>query len=194
MQSIVSFVQLPAARYLLTQEVPPREAERPNMASAFVAQDGKPLVFHLSSPPKFWEGLTEAIGRPELKEDPRFQRRADRIKNYDALHQICQDVFATAPRQHWINELEGMMCRVAPSTTSRRSLRIRRSSHHGMTIEVHHPEMGRVRLSANPVNLRGTAIRYETAPPLLGEHTDEILVRCGYDAERIKELAEAGIV
>src|SRR5436853_6266910 len=105
LQSIVSFVQSSAARYLTTGELPPREAERPNMASAFVAGDGKPLVFHLSSPPKFWEGLADAIGKPELKEDPRFKGRADRIKNYDALHQICQEVFATAPRAYWVETL-----------------------------------------------------------------------------------------
>src|SRR6266542_6111073 len=104
LQSIVSFVQGHAARYLTAGDLPAREAERPNMASAFVAGDGKPLVFHLSSPPKFWEGLTEAIGKPELQTDPRFQRRQDRIQNYDALHEICQEVFATAPREYWIEK------------------------------------------------------------------------------------------
>ncbi|HEY3118943.1 MAG TPA: CoA transferase, partial [Chloroflexota bacterium] len=84
LQSIVSFVSGPATRYLTTGHLS-RQVERPNMASAFVAGDGLPLVFHLSSPPKFWQGLTEAIGHPELQEDPRFKRRDDRIKNYDAL-------------------------------------------------------------------------------------------------------------
>jgi len=71
LQSIVGFVSGTAASYLATGRVP-KEGARANLASAFVAQDGKPLVFHLSSPPKFWEGLTEAIGRPDLRDDPRF--------------------------------------------------------------------------------------------------------------------------
>lgn len=194
LQSIVSFVQSPAARYLTTGEAPPREAERPNMAAAFVAGDGKPLVFHLSSPPKFWEGLTEGIGKPELKEDPRFKRRADRIKNYDALHEICQEVFATAPRQYWIDRLRSHDVPCGPLYDIAEVFADPQVQHHGMAIELGHPTMGTVRLSASPVNLRGTAIRYESAPPLLGEHTEEILVRCGYDAGKIKELAEAGVV
>jgi crotonobetainyl-CoA:carnitine CoA-transferase CaiB-like acyl-CoA transferase len=194
LQTIVSFVGNPAARYLMTGALPPREAERPNLASAFVAGDGKPLVFHLSSPPKFWEGLTEAIGRPDLKEDPRFARRVDRIKNYDALHQICQDVFATAPRQHWIDELRRHDVPAGPLYNIAEVFADPQVQHHGMAVEVDHPRMGSVRVSANAVNLRGTPIGYESAPPVLGEHTEEILGRCGYDAAKIKELTEAGIV
>jgi formyl-CoA transferase len=194
LQSIVSFVSGPAARYLATGHVA-REVERPNnLAAAFVAQDGKPLVFHLSSPPKFWEGLADAIGKPELKEDPRFQRRADRIKNYDALHQICQEVFATAPRDYWIAELRKRDVPSGPLYDIAEVFADPQVQHQGMAVEVDHPTMGQVRLSANPVNLRGTAIRYEYAPPLLGEHTQEILERLGYDAGKIKAFAEAGVV
>jgi len=193
LQSIVSFVQGPAARYLTTGSAT-REVERANLASAFVAQDGKPLVFHLSSPPKFWEGLTDAIGKPELKEDPRFQRRVDRAKNYDALHEICQEVFATAPRDHWVDELRRHDVPCGPLYSIEEVFADPQVQHEGMAVEVEHPKMGSVRLSTNPVNLRGTAIRYEHAPPLLGEHTEEILARLGYDAEKIKELAESGVV
>jgi len=78
LQSIVSFIQLRGTGYLAgTGE---NERQRSNMASAFVAQDGKPFVFHLSSPPKFWEGLCEGIGHPELKDDPRFNPRDNRVK------------------------------------------------------------------------------------------------------------------
>jgi formyl-CoA transferase len=194
LQAIVSFVSGPAARCLATGQVP-RGVERPgNLAAAFVAQDGKPLVFHLSSPPKFWEGLCDAIGKPELKEDPRFQRRPDRIKNYDALHRICQEVFATAPRDYWVAELRKHDVPSGPLYDIGEVFADPQVQHQGMAVAVDHPTMGTVRLSGNPVNLRGTAIRYEYAPPVLGEHTEEILGRLGYDAGRIKQLTEAGVV
>lgn len=193
LQSIVSFVQGNAARYLATGEVPV-ERERPNMASAFVAQDGKPLVFHLSSPPKFWEGLTEAIGRPELREDPRFKRRDQRIKNYDQLHEICQAAFATAPRDYWIDRLRSYDVPCGPLYDIQEVFADPQVQHLGMAIEAAHPKMGNVRLSGNAVKLKGTPIRYESAPPLLGEQTDEILERAGYAPEEIKRLAEAGVV
>lgn len=193
LQSIVSFVQNPAARYLTTGRAA-RDVERANLASAFVAQDGKPLVFHLSSPPKFWEGLTDAIGKPELRQDPRFLRRMDRAKNYDALHAICQEVFATAPRDYWIEQLRKHDVPCGPLYNIEEVFDDPQVQHQGMAVELEHPTMGRVRLSANPVKLRGTPIRYEHAPPVVGEHTDEILAGLGYEAEEIKKLAEAGVV
>ena len=194
LQSIVSFMEGPAARYLTTGAVARAGGERANMAAAFVAQDGKPLVFHLSSPPKFWEGLTDAIGKPELREDPRFKRRPDRIKNYAALHAICQEVFATAPRQHWIDELRRRDVPAGPLYDIEEVFADPQVQHLGMAVELEHPEMGRVGVSANSVRLQETPIRYDCAPPLLGEHTEEVLARLGYDAHRIKELTEAGVV
>jgi formyl-CoA transferase len=193
LQSIVSFVGGHAARYLSTGQVAV-ETGRPNLAAAFVAQDGKPFVFHLSSPPKFWEGLTDALGRPELREDPRFARRDNRIKNYDALHDICQEIFSTAPRQHWIDHLRAHDVPCGPLYDIREVFEDPQVQHLGMAIEVTHPRMGDVRLSGSPVHLEGTPIRYAAAPPLLGEHTEEILGRSGYDPEKIKRLAEAGVV
>jgi crotonobetainyl-CoA:carnitine CoA-transferase CaiB-like acyl-CoA transferase len=194
LQSITSFVGGTAARYLMTGKKPAMEGERNNLASAFVAQDGKPLVFHLSSPPKFWEGLTEAIGKPELREDPRFVRRQDRVKNYNALHEICQSVFATAPRDYWVEQLRKHDVPAGPLYDIGEVFDDPQIQHLGMAVEVEHPQMGTVRLSANAVKLKGTAIRYDIAPPTLGEHTDEILTGLGYDTERIKELGESGVV
>ena len=164
------------------------------MASAFVAQDGKPLVFHLSSPPKFWEGLCNAIGHPELINDPRFARRQERVQHYDVLHEICQEVFATAPRDHWIAELRKRDVPCGPLYDVPEVFADPQVRQQGLAVEIEHPEMGRVGVSANPVNLRGTPIRYDQAPPTLGEHTGQILARIGYDAKRVKELTDAGVV
>ncbi len=193
LQSIVSLVQGQAARYLTTGKAT-RHLERANMASAFVAGDGKPLVFHLSSPPKFWEGLCNAIGHPELINDPRFARRQERVQHYDELHEICQEAFATAPRDHWIAELRKHDVPCGPLYDVPEVFADPQVQQQGLAVEIEHPEMGRVGVSANPVNLRGTPIRYDQAPPTLGEHTEEVLARLGYDAKRVKELAEAGVV
>ncbi|HZT06141.1 MAG TPA: CaiB/BaiF CoA-transferase family protein [Chloroflexota bacterium] len=193
LQSIVSFVQLHAARYLSTGE-PTAETGRPNLAAAFVAGDGKPFVFHLSSPPKFWEGLTEALGKSELREDARFMTRDARIRNYDALRAICQEVFATAPRQHWVDLLRAHDVPCGPLYTMPEVFEDAHVQQLGLPVEVTHPVMGKVRLSGGPVNLGETPIRYATAPPLLGEHTVEILSGLGLDEARIGELSAAGVV
>jgi crotonobetainyl-CoA:carnitine CoA-transferase CaiB-like acyl-CoA transferase len=138
--------------------------------------------------------LTEAIGRPELREDPRFKRRDERIKNYAALHDICQEVFATAPRDVWVERLRVHDVPSGPLYGIDEVFDDPQVRHHGMAIELEHPRKGSVRLAGSAVNMKGTPIRYEAAPPLLGEHTEAILAQAGYDADRIKQLAEAGAI
>ena len=103
-------------------------------------------------------------------------------------------MFATAPRQHWIDELRRHDVPCGPLYDIEGVFADPQVQHLGMAVEVNHPEMGRVRVTASPVHLQGTAIRYEYAPPLLGEHNAEILARCGYDAAKIRELTEAGVI
>jgi crotonobetainyl-CoA:carnitine CoA-transferase CaiB-like acyl-CoA transferase len=193
LQSISSFIGLRAASYFSTGSLSENNA-RTNMASAFVAQDGKPLVFHLSSPPKFWQGLTEAIGHPELQSDPRFEKRDARVKNYDALHEICQEVFATAPRDYWVEKLRSHDVPCGPLYNIQEVFEDPQVKHLGMEVSLEHPKMGQVRVSGNPSKMNGTPIRYESAPPLLGEHTAQILAGAGYTEAQLKEWEEAGVI
>lgn len=84
LQATTAFVAENAARYFDDGEVPSRATRaRIAQAYAFVGGDGGAFVIHLSSPPKFWQGLTEAVGRTDLRDDPRFVDRAARVHHYD---------------------------------------------------------------------------------------------------------------
>src|SRR5205085_3029606 len=86
LQATVAFLGENAARYFETGEVPDR-AHRTHTAQvyAFVAGDGLPFVIHLSSPQKFFLGLTRAVARPELADEPRFANKDARQANYVEL-------------------------------------------------------------------------------------------------------------
>jgi crotonobetainyl-CoA:carnitine CoA-transferase CaiB-like acyl-CoA transferase len=73
---------------------------------AFRCQDGKLIAIHLSSPPKFWEGLLDALERPDLATHPDFALRAKRIENYKKLKPELAKTFATRPRAEWSARLE----------------------------------------------------------------------------------------
>src|SRR2546428_5161723 len=93
----------PLANYLLLGEVSDlRSRPRRSQSYAFVARDGKPFAIHLSSPPKFWEALTEAVERPDLLADARFVTKADRVKSYDALRATLEETFRTRDRAEWL--------------------------------------------------------------------------------------------
>ena len=73
---------------------------------AFSGSDGLPFAIHLSSPQKFWEGLCTAAGHPEMIDDPRFNTRPNRRKNYDELAKVFAEFFKEKPRAHWMEQLE----------------------------------------------------------------------------------------
>jgi len=195
LQSTASFVQESAARFLDTGIVTGREIRvQGALIFAFVAGDSLPFALHLSSPPKFWEGLTEAIEQPGLREDPRFRSRADRIRNYPALKQLLGETFATQPRAAWLDRLRSQDVPCAPINTIQEVLDDPQVRRHGMPISLHHPTMGDIRLSGNPITFGDTPVRHRLAPPLLGEHTAEVLRELGYDGDAIQQLRHQGVI
>jgi crotonobetainyl-CoA:carnitine CoA-transferase CaiB-like acyl-CoA transferase len=195
LQSTVSFVQEAAARYFATANVPRRETRvQSAQVYAFVAQDGLPFVIHLSSPPKFWEGLTRAIGQPKLQADTRFQDREARRRHYEALREILAEVFATKPRAMWLEKLREHDVPCAPLNTLEEVFADPQVQHLGMAVEIKHPMMGAVRLSGNPIQFEQTPVSYRLAPPVLGEHTDEVLTALGYDDETLKRWRKERVI
>ena len=76
---------------------------RPSVSQSYVFEcaDGKWIVFHLSSPEKFWTSLVAAVGRPELIGDPRFCDRPSRIQHQEELISVLRPVFLTRSREEW---------------------------------------------------------------------------------------------
>ena len=72
---------------------------------AFVGQDGKGFVVHLSTPQKFWVGLLDTVGRPELANDERFKDKKSRIRHYAELQHELQSEFSKATRDEWLSRL-----------------------------------------------------------------------------------------
>jgi formyl-CoA transferase len=193
LQTVTSFVQRHAAQYFSTGIVP-REHKRANLAAAFVAGDGKPFVVHLSSPAKFWEGLTNAIGRPELREDPRFATRDNRVKNYAEFHAALQAIFSGAPRDAWLERLRTHDVPTGPIYDIGEVFDDPQVRHLGLAVELNHPKKGKVRLSGSAVTLKGTPVTHRTAPPLLGEDTETVLRDAGYTTKEIAELSAAKVI
>ncbi len=193
--AIVAF-NVNAATTALAGEPPEGPTGRPRSSQTYAwsAGDGLPFVVHLSSPPKFWQGLTRAAGRPELQDDPRFKARVDRRKHYDELRDELGDIFATQPRAHWLARLEAEGVPHAPMYNYREIFDDPHIQHMGLQIEIPRANRPTVRTVRSPVNYSGTPSPRPLPPPDLGEHTDAVLARVGYDAATIAALHESGVV
>jgi crotonobetainyl-CoA:carnitine CoA-transferase CaiB-like acyl-CoA transferase len=195
LQASVSFAQEAAARYFATGESPTRQTRvRSAQVFAFLAGDSLPFVVHLSSPSKFWKGLTEAIGQPGLQDDIRFHDRPARIKNYSELRDILAKAFAAQSREIWLRRLRqhDVPCSSIQSMVDVFSDPQVRAL--GLHLKLNNPAMGKVQLSGSGVTLADTPIRHRNAPPLLGEHMDTILEELGYDDAARRRLRQDGVV
>ena len=142
-----------------------------------------------------WARFCEALGSPELAADPRFATNGDRVANRDALRPLLAARFALgligtlAPARLAEAEVPS-----GPINDILAAFALPQSRARAMDVTVEHPVLGPIRQVGLPIKLSATPGSIRTAPPLLGEHTDEILAELGYDAAAVADLRERGIV
>ena len=195
LRASISFVGENAARYFETGHVP-RRKHRTTTAGvfAFEDQDGLAFVLHMSSPDKFWLGLFDVVGKPEWAQDPRFNNRKARVENYDAINEQLAPIFRAGKRDDWLRRLIAKDVPAAPINTLDEVFADPQVKTYGFPIEVEHPQMGKMQLIGNAVDMSRTPPAIDRPPPVLGEQTEEVLMALGYDSEKIANLRQQGAV
>lgn len=141
---------------------------------------------------KFWERLTEAIGRPELARDPRFADFAGRRAHADVLLPILTKAFAEASSAHWLERLARAGVPCGPVNSVSQALTDPQTLARQLVVETTHPRFGLVRQLASPVRVGADPPVQRRAPR---RHEDEEAILGGllrYDRERIERLAAQG--
>jgi crotonobetainyl-CoA:carnitine CoA-transferase CaiB-like acyl-CoA transferase len=194
LQVSLAFIESHVADYLNGGEAVSRDNFPRSRIYCFVCSDEKPLVIHLSGHQKAWEGLLKAAGRMDLLEDARFATRKDRSERHWEIVKILQETFHTQPREHWLPRLDVNDVPNAPINSIQEVFNDPQVKHMGIPKQIDHPKMGKSNLIGSPINLSDTPAQFFRPAPLLGEHTDEILERLGYDGDAIKDLRASGVV
>ncbi len=148
---------------------------RPSVSQSYVlpCADGKWIALHMSSPPKFWTGLAQAIEKPDLFDDPRFATREARIANQAGLIELLTGLFSTRDRAEWCRRLEALDVPYAPMYTTDEVPDDPQSRHLQLFVDAPHPahpQGARWRTVRSPVSFDGERALDVTAPPLLGDH------------------------
>lgn len=140
----------------------------------FECADGKWIAIHMSSPVKFWEGLLAATGQGQLKEDPRFAERLERIKHQDDLIAHFTPIFKTKTRDAWCDLLLVNEVPHAPAYDSNEALEDPQAQHLNIKVEAPSSELGTFTTVRPPYNFDGTPELDVLPPPVLDEHGSEI--------------------
>jgi crotonobetainyl-CoA:carnitine CoA-transferase CaiB-like acyl-CoA transferase len=158
----------------------------------FAAADGQIAIAVGSE--RQWARFCACLGVAELAVDSRFATNGDRVAHRDELRPILAARFATGPANVWLERLVAAQIPCGPIQGVLEALESDQARAREMLVEVDHPLLGTLRQVGVPFKLAATPATVRSAPPLLGEHSDEILAEIGYDKTTIDRLRADGVI
>ncbi len=158
----------------------------------FASSDGH-LILAVGNDSQFAK-FAEIAGRPDWATDPRFAKNADRVRHRAILVPEIAAVVATRPRNDWLSALEAAKVPCGAINNLAEAFADPQVQAREMTVAMGHPLSDKLRLVANPIKLSATPISYRHAPPLLGQHTLDVLAEAGLSEQQIALLRERGVI
>lgn len=138
--------------------------------------------------------LCDAIGRPEMAQDEKFNSRENRLKNKEALYAILEKAFLTKTGEEWLETLEKRIP-IAPINTIDKALADPQTLSRNMVVEVEYENKKKLKIVGNPIKMSEVEKEVFKRPPYLGEHTEEILRELlDYSPEQIINIKDGKVV
>ena len=160
---------------------------------AFACQDEKYINVAVGSE-RLWERFCKAMNREDLFANPDYAQNTDRVRNRSRLVSLLQEEFLKKPVAAWVRQLDegGVPCGpinelsdvfADPQVTSR-----------NMLLEIPHPTLGKIKQAGIPIKFSGGQDSIDRHPPLLGEHTGEVLLKLGYSEDDLARLRQEEVI
>jgi crotonobetainyl-CoA:carnitine CoA-transferase CaiB-like acyl-CoA transferase len=190
LEAIVSTLSWSAGIYFDTGKTPGPAGNHHPLSSphgVFMASD-RPFNIAVGNE-AMWRAFVKVIGRAELAEDERFNRLGRRIKNRDELTAEINSALKAHPAQHWMDLFNQSGIPSGPILTIEEMFQHPQAAAREMLVKLAHPALGEFKTTGLGVKLSDTPGRI-TRPPLVGEHTDEVLTAHGFTRDEVAHLRE----
>jgi crotonobetainyl-CoA:carnitine CoA-transferase CaiB-like acyl-CoA transferase len=191
----VALLTYQAGRYFGTGRAPGLAGNRHGSLApyeTFRAADGDVNV--ACGTERMWQAFCRALGLEALLDDPRFTLIPDRVGNREPLVEAIEARLATMTVAEVVSTLEAVEVPVGPIYSLDQVFDDPQSEHLKLKRTIQHPKAGEISVTGFPWQLSETPAEIRIPPPLLGEHTDEVLRDLGYSDAEIAELHEKGAV
>jgi formyl-CoA transferase len=144
---------------------------------------------------KLWINFCKVAGREEWIDDPRFESNPKRVENREVLLPLVHELFAQKTCDEWMELLVGAAIPCGPVNNMEHLFADPQVKHRNMIAEVPHPTIGTLKLTGIPIKYSETPGSIRRHPPLLGEHTDEVLTGAlDYSSDKIDALKKQGAI
>ena len=182
--------------YLVTGEAPLRRGTaHPNIVpyQAFATKDGH-LMLAVGNDRQFGSCM-QCLQCPDLAQEPRFASNAERVRNRAILVPLLSEALRRRSTSHWLQAFASHGVPAGPINDLSQVFGEAFAGERELVHELSHPLSGSVATVANPVRFSATPVTYDRAPPLLGQHTDEVLSQVlSYSAAKIQALRDTGVL
>ena len=156
---------------------------------AYRGSDRKFLVVGVGTQ-MLWQKFVQALGCAEgIGADERFRTNEQRVKHREILVPLLQNIFQQHPAATWLEKFASAEIPSAPINTVAEAVHDAQTRARGLIVQLEHPAIGTAKSIANPIRFSNTPVSYRLPPPLLGEHTREILQSLGYTIEDVRAMA-----
>jgi crotonobetainyl-CoA:carnitine CoA-transferase CaiB-like acyl-CoA transferase len=162
------------------------------ISGAYITKDSRTLVFIILQPDRYWVKFCNAVGRPDLAENPKYQTIDGRAEDVAELRQIFSQIFMSKTYDEWHPLLEGIP--YAPNQSLKEIINDPQAITSGCFVEYDHPTQGRIKQIANPVIMSETPANVRMPAPEFGQHTEEVLLEYGFTWEDIARFKEDGAI
>ena len=196
LDSQIALLAYQNSNYFSTGKPPGRIGNlHPNIVpyQPFKSSDGEVIV--ACGNDNLFRKFCEAAGRPELARDPRFATNGKRVENRAEMTRVIQEFFVQRSTAEWLERLEAAGVPNGPINDLAQVFEEPQVKARGVKIELEHKAAGKLPLVASPMRFSGTPLEYRLPPPLLGEHTEEVLRDLlGKSAAEISALRAEGAI
>ncbi len=173
---------------------PSRRTMANPIRNIYPTSDKRWIMLGMTTSQPYWPRFCEAVGRPELENDPKFATVEGRAEHATELVMILEETFKQKSYGEWTDILSRNKLIWAPLQTPLEVTRDEQAIANDYFSDWDHPTYGPIRLLNNPIKLSDTPAENRCKAPELGEHSDEILTELGYSQEKIEELRKTGII
>jgi len=195
LDSQVALLTYQAGAYFASGEIPQPVGSGHPVIVPYQAFKAKDVYFNIAAGnDKLWKILCKAIGLEKAIDDPKFATNAKRVENREEIVKVISDIIITKNGEEWLKILTDAGVPCGPIYTMDKIFTDPQVLHRQMLKKLDHPKVGKIKVTGVPIKLSDTPGEVETAPPILGQHTQEILTELGFSDQDIKKLRQEKVI